>query len=121
MTTESNVNEKTDIKVIEKCQISYIALQNLIYENVICSKSDDFSIANSVNCLRNIVQSFFDDDRSREKFEKVLIKQCEFDNKKQIIRRHIHANQLESTETKLINGIKVLIHNGPEKIEYEII
>lgn len=117
MTTNSNV-EKTDIKAIESCQNSYINLQNLIHQNVKCDNKDDAIIAKTINCLRGIVQSYFDDKEIREEFENKLLKQQE--NATQTVKCYIHANNLDQTTIQSVDGIKLLVLQDSDKILYEI-
>ena len=117
MTTSSNA-VKTNIKVIESCQSSYINLQNLIYQNVKCDDKDDLVIAQTINCLRAIVQSYFDDNEIREAFEKKLLKQHE--KASQAAKCYIHANNLHETTIQTVDGIKLLVLQDSDKIRYEI-
>lgn len=123
MNENNTVIDVTDISVIQNCQSNYISLQNLFYENdQQYKKHDGKALANKINYLRNIVQSFFEDEVIRQEFEHELLNECHADINSSIEKCFIHARQLDDSEIKLIKGVQFLVvHKKQNKIQYEVI
>ena len=120
---KSKGHNSVDISTIKQYQHNYISLQNLFYENEMqYKKQDGKALAQKINFLREIVQSYFEDKSIRKQFEKELLNECHADSSSSIEKCFIHARQLDYSEIKLINGIQFLVvQDSDNHIQYEVI